>query len=173
MAEQRNNRCDKVYWTLNERYTIIHSMLVGHTSIMPFLTGPELPTLQPLNPHFDRQLPLDVVAVYPMTRAQEGLWLAYSLAPHHTLYNLTMKFAFTKESKAEFDYSLDALHGGEYWGYVDHATAKSGRSHKHPHLPSLHLALNLPQRKQVSVQTVHRRVGCQRLADSSNYHEIQ
>ncbi|KIK03064.1 hypothetical protein K443DRAFT_95740 [Laccaria amethystina LaAM-08-1] len=68
---------------------------------MPFLTGPELPILQPLQPHSDGQLPLDVVAVYPMTRAQEGLWLAYSLAPHHTLYNLTMKFAFTKESKAE------------------------------------------------------------------------
>jgi hypothetical protein len=84
------------------------------STIMPFLTGPELPILQPLQPHSDGQLPLDVVAVYPMTRAQEGLWLAYSLAPHHTLYNLTMKFAFTKESKAEFDYSLDALYGGEY-----------------------------------------------------------
>ena len=143
------------------------------STIMPFLTGPELPTLQPLNAHSDGQLPFDVVAIYPMTRAQEGLWLAYSLAPHHTLYNLTMKFAFTKESKAEFDYSLDALHGGEYWGWVNHATAKRDRSHKHPHLPPLHLALNLPQCEQVSVQTVRRRVGCQRHADSSNYYKIQ
>ncbi|KAF7351469.1 Polyketide synthetase [Mycena sanguinolenta] len=35
-----------------------------------------------------------VVAIYPMTRAQESLWLAYLATPQHTMYNLTMKLSF-------------------------------------------------------------------------------
>ncbi|KAJ7208643.1 amino acid adenylation domain protein [Mycena pura] len=39
-------------------------------------------------------LPHDVAAVYPMTRSQEGLWRAYSAAPKHTMFNLTLQVLF-------------------------------------------------------------------------------
>ncbi|KAF9528634.1 amino acid adenylation domain protein [Crepidotus variabilis] len=80
------------------------------SSIMPFLTGAELPPNPSLRAASeDGKLPSEVVAIFPMTRGQEGLWLAYTLAPHHTLYNLTMKFSFTKETKSEADFSVESL----------------------------------------------------------------
>jgi hypothetical protein len=42
-------------------------------------------------------LPSEVFATYPMTRAQQGLWIAYKKDPHLTLYNLTMKFHISNE----------------------------------------------------------------------------
>ncbi|KDR67250.1 hypothetical protein GALMADRAFT_130449 [Galerina marginata CBS 339.88] len=62
-------------------------------SNMPFITGPELGAKQ----SSQYALPTSkVISIYPMTRVQEGLWLAYSMAPHHTLYNLTLKLTLVR-----------------------------------------------------------------------------
>jgi hypothetical protein len=81
---------------------------------MQFITGP----IQTRKPGGSAQHPkgwplaADVTAIYPMTRAQEGLWIAYSIAPQHTLYNLTMKVLFNTALGSE--YSLEALLKGQY-----------------------------------------------------------
>lgn len=63
---------------------------------MQFITGPKLngaaASTGALSP--------EVIAVYPMTKAQESLWLAYSMAPNHTLYNLSLKFVFNQTEAA-------------------------------------------------------------------------
>ncbi|KAF9522313.1 hypothetical protein CPB83DRAFT_887614 [Crepidotus variabilis] len=79
-------------------------------SNMPFLTGPELPVDHILSASQEEGLSPEVVTIFPMTRAQEGLWMAYTQAPHHTLYNLTMKCTFSKDKKASIDSSVSSLH---------------------------------------------------------------
>jgi hypothetical protein len=59
---------------------------------LTLITGPA-PTTIPLSPG-SSPLPPALAAIYPMTRAQESLWIAYSVAPQHTLYNLTTKLSF-------------------------------------------------------------------------------
>ncbi|KAK7033817.1 hypothetical protein R3P38DRAFT_2519696 [Favolaschia claudopus] len=44
-----------------------------------------------------------------MTRAQEGLWMAYVAAPQHTPYNLTMKISFSADSKVSIEALLKGI----------------------------------------------------------------
>lgn len=78
---------------------------------MQFITGPKLSTVSKVE-RSNASLPSDVVAVYPMTRSQEGLWIAYCMAPQHTLYNLTLKFTFLNNSETDYDSSLEAIQRG-------------------------------------------------------------
>ena len=58
-------------------------------------------------------LPSEVFATYPMTRAQQGLWIAYKKDPHLTLYNLTMKFHISREGNDAgniLNFILEGLH---------------------------------------------------------------
>lgn len=55
----------------------------------------------------------EVTTIYPMTTAQEGLWLAYTSAPEQTLYNLTLKFTFSHNAKQDYDCSLETIHNGQ------------------------------------------------------------
>jgi hypothetical protein len=82
-------------------------------SNMPFITGPVLPANRSLQPASQDENPSsEVVAIFPMTRGQQGLWIAHTLAPHHTLYNLSLKFTFSQDMKEKLDYSIEALHRG-------------------------------------------------------------
>lgn len=82
---------------------------------MQLITGPEPSTGSVPKPQrSDGRLSPEVAAIYPMTTAQEGLWLAYNNAPHHTLYNLTLKFTFSPDANKDYDCSLEALHNGQY-----------------------------------------------------------
>ncbi|KAJ6487589.1 non-ribosomal peptide synthetase [Mycena sanguinolenta] len=71
---------------------------------MHLITGPS-PELR-LTATSASSVPPAVVAIYPMTRAQESLWLAYSASPQHTMYNLTIKLSFDTSNPA---YSLGKL----------------------------------------------------------------
>ena len=87
---------------------------------MPFITGPVLPANRSLEPATQDGNPSsEVVAIFPMTRAQEGLWIAHSIAPHHTLYNLALKFTFSQGMNGKLDYSIEALHKGSCLNQVD------------------------------------------------------
>lgn len=77
---------------------------------MQFLSGP-VRAVDSITLSQDLELGSEVVAIYPMTKAQEGLWLEYSTTPHHTQYNLTLKFTFSRSSD-EYDGSLDAIQAG-------------------------------------------------------------
>ena len=80
---------------------------------MPFITGPVLPANRSLGATSQDGNPSsEIVAIFPMTRAQEGLWIAHSLAPNHTLYNLALKFAFSQDMKGKLNYSVEALNKG-------------------------------------------------------------
>jgi hypothetical protein len=82
-------------------------------SNMPFITGPVLPEHRSLEPASQNGNPSsEAVAIFPMTRGQQGLWIAHTLAPHHTLYNLSLKFTFSQDMKGKLDYSVEALHKG-------------------------------------------------------------
>ncbi|KAJ6574323.1 hypothetical protein B0H19DRAFT_1020850 [Mycena capillaripes] len=87
---------------------------------MHLITGPipaDIPAAQE-----PTGLPAAVAAIYPMTRAQEGLWLAYSAAPWHTLYNLTMRMSFKTNSELHF---LD-VDGTHVRAVIDVLTARHG-----------------------------------------------
>ncbi|CAK5278577.1 unnamed protein product [Mycena citricolor] len=71
---------------------------------MQLITGPVVPPT-----HSPRtELDASVTSVYPMTRAQEGIWMAYSAQPQHTLYNLTMKFTLASSDT----YSMEKVLAG-------------------------------------------------------------
>ncbi|CAK5263677.1 unnamed protein product [Mycena citricolor] len=71
---------------------------------MKLITGPVVAPS-----HFQRtELDASVTSVYPMTRAQEGMWMAYSAQPQHTLYNLTMKFTLASSDT----YSMEKVLAG-------------------------------------------------------------
>ncbi|CAK5278542.1 unnamed protein product [Mycena citricolor] len=80
---------------------------------MQLITGPVVAPGRPQHTDLDPS----VTSVYPMTRAQEGIWMAYSAQPQHTLYNLTMKFtldasdAYSMEKVLAGIQTLTARHG--------------------------------------------------------------
>jgi hypothetical protein len=87
---------------------------------MPFITGPVLPANRSLEPASQDGNPSsEVVAIFPMTRAQEGLWIAHSLGPHHTLYNFALKFTFSQDMKEKLDYSIETVYKGSCLNQVD------------------------------------------------------
>ncbi|KAJ6577997.1 hypothetical protein B0H19DRAFT_1253292 [Mycena capillaripes] len=92
---------------------------------MQFITGPIQAHNIVSQSSKGRALPPDIVAIYPMTRAQEGLWIAYSIAPQHTLYNLTMKFIFNTGTESGSVYSLEALLRGIHLLTARHGILRS------------------------------------------------
>lgn len=86
---------------------------------MQLITGPDpSPGSVPKPQRSDGKLHPQVSAIYPMTSAQEGLWLAYNNSPEHTLYNLTLKFIFSRDATQDYDCSLEAIHNGQCCTFV-------------------------------------------------------
>ena len=67
---------------------------------VPFLSGP--------SPDADANRLPAVVAAYPMTRSQEGLWRAYCISPQSTYYNLLLRVRLNRLD-VSYNSSVEAL----------------------------------------------------------------